>query len=238
VAGDSVRPLTAAPYDGGQPDGSSLPLRGLDLLAPCQPSKIVCIGKNYYDHAIEMAAGVPDNPILFLKPSTSVAAPGAPITRPRTCQRLDYEGELAFVVGRTAYRVPAAEAAEYIFGYTICNDVTARDLQAVDGQWTRAKGFDGFAPIGPYLVTDIDPGNLQLTTRLGGQVKQSASTALMMFGVPALLEFITEVMTLLPGDVVSTGTPAGVGPMADGDEVSITVEGIGTLTNPVRWETP
>ena len=233
---DEIHVLTQAPYLGGEESGVCLDVEGVNLLAPCEPNKILCVGTNYYDHVQELGFDRPATPILFIKPSTCVNAPGATLVRPRSSQRLDYEGELAFVVGRTATRVSAAEASDYIFGYTILNDVTARDLQSADGQWTRAKSFDGFAPVGPWLTTGIDPSDLELTTRLNGEVKQHSRTSLMMWGVPELLEFITEGITLLPGDVVTTGTPAGIGPMADGDVVEVEIKGLGMLRNPVQWE--
>ena len=239
VDGEQIRALERAPWLSLEETGLTLGVTEATLLAPCEPSKILCVGKSYFDHALEILDGsVPETPILFIKPSTCVNDPGATIIRPRSSQALDYEGELAFVVGKTAKRVKAADADDYIFGYTILNDVTARDIQLADGQWTRAKSFDGFAPIGPFLTTGIDPGDLALTTRLNGVVQQSSRTSLMMWSVPELLEFITEGITLLPGDVVTTGTPAGVGPMADGDTVEVEIEGLGALTNPVRWEDP
>ena len=233
---DEIHVLAQAPWLGVEETGVYLDVEGVELLAPCEPSKIVCVGTNYYDHVQELDFDTPATPILFIKPATCVNDPEAIVVRPRSSQRLDYEGELAFVIGKTARRVPAAQAADYIFGYTILNDVTARDIQADDGQWTRAKCFDGFAPIGPYLTTGIDPSNLELTTRLNGEIKQHSRTSLMMWGVPELLEFITEGITLLPGDVVTTGTPAGIGPMEDGDTVEIEIEGLGVLSNSVRWE--
>ena len=236
MEGDTIYGLKHAPYLGGETDGFTVNISKTELLAPCEPSKILCVGKNYYGHALEMKEAVPETPILFMKPNTCVNNPGAVVTRPRNCHALDYEGEIAFVVGKTAKRVAASQAGEYIFGYTILNDVTARDIQKADGQWTRSKCFDGFAPIGPYLVTGIDPGNLRLTTRLNGAVKQSASTSQMMWGIPELLEFITEGITLLAGDVVTTGTPEGIGPMAHGDIVEVEIEGLGTLSNSVVWE--
>ena len=236
VEGSQIRALTGAPYLGGQEDSFTISLAEAELLAPCEPNKILCVGKNYYEHALEMQGGVPETPLLFIKPNTCVNHPGATVVRPRNCQALDYEGELAFVVGKTAKRVPAGRADEYIFGYTILNDVTARDIQQADGQWTRGKCFDGFAPIGPYLTTGIDASDLPLTTRLNGVVKQSARTSQMMWKVPKLLEFITEGITLLPGDMVTTGTPAGIGPMGHGDTVEVEIEGLGVLSNPIAWE--
>ncbi len=220
---------------GAKLTGASYPLAEVRLLTPVVgSSKIVCIGRNYADHIEELGNQRPAEPIIFLKPSTAVCGPGDPIRRPVTIsERIDYEGELAVVIGRISQDVPAERAAEVIFGYTCANDVTARDLQAKDGQWTRAKGFDTFCPLGPWVETDIDPSDLALTTTLNGEVKQHSSTSLLLHGIPALIAFVTRVMTLLPGDVLLTGTPAGVGPMAKGDEVAVTIEGIGTLSNPV-----
>ncbi len=233
-----VAQLSGHPFGGKKDDisltGTSFALADVRLLAPMLPSKVVCVGKNYADHAREMGGEPPAEPIMFLKPSTAVCGPGDPIVRPaRLSGRIDFEGELAVVIGRLCREVPADRVAEVIFGYTCANDVTARDLQARDGQWTRAKGFDTFCPLGPWIETDVDPADLALATRLNGEVKQSASTSLLLHGVAALVEYASAVMTLLPGDVLLTGTPAGVGPMQDGDEVSVTIDGIGTLANPV-----
>jgi 2-keto-4-pentenoate hydratase/2-oxohepta-3-ene-1,7-dioic acid hydratase in catechol pathway len=198
------------------------------------PSKVVAVGRNYADHAREMGAEPPSEPILFLKPSTAVVGHGDQIAYPvKLTQRVDYEGELAVIIGRLCREVPAAQAAEVIFGYTCANDVTARDLQARDGQWTRAKGFDTFCPLGPWIETDADPADLELTTVVNGELRQQARTSQMLYDVPALVEYVSTVMTLLPGDVLLTGTPAGVGPLEDGDEVSVTIETIGSLRNTV-----
>ncbi|MBO0807720.1 MAG: fumarylacetoacetate hydrolase family protein [Actinobacteria bacterium] len=227
--------------------GASYPVADVRLLAPVLPSKVVAFGKNYADHVREMAgddaggggrngAGgePPAEPVLFLKPSTSVCGPGDPISYPvGQSSRVDYEGELAVVIGRLCREVPADQASRVIFGYTCANDVTARDLQARDGQWTRAKGFDTFCPLGPWLETEADPAALTLTTTVNGEVRQQASTSGLLHDVSALVAFASNVMTLLPGDVLLTGTPAGAGPLADGDEVAVTIEGIGTLTNKV-----
>jgi 2-keto-4-pentenoate hydratase/2-oxohepta-3-ene-1,7-dioic acid hydratase in catechol pathway len=234
-----VARLAGHPFGGTQadvtPTGASFALDDVRLLAPILPSKVICVGRNYADHVREMGGGEPPaEPVLFLKPSTAVCGPGDPIFRPtRLSARVDYEGELAVVVGRLCRDVPADRAAEVVFGYTCANDVTARDLQARDGQWARAKGFDSFCPLGPWIETDLDPADLALTSRLNGEVKQASRTSLLLHGVAALVAFASQVMTLLPGDVLLTGTPAGVGPMAAGDEVSVTIEGIGTLRNPV-----
>jgi 2-keto-4-pentenoate hydratase/2-oxohepta-3-ene-1,7-dioic acid hydratase in catechol pathway len=236
-----VAQLAGHPFGGREEDikltGIRFPLTDVRLLAPILPSKVVCIGKNYADHAREMGGEPPDEPVIFLKPSTAVRGPGDPVQRPtQLSERADYEGELAVVIGRLCRQVPADRAAEVIFGYTCANDVTARDLQAKDGQWTRAKGFDTFCPLGPWIETDVDPADLELSTVLNGEVKQHSRTSLLLHGVHALVEHISQVMTLLPGDVVLTGTPAGIGPMEKGDQVSVTIEGIGTLTNPVTDE--
>ncbi len=215
--------------------GDRYALSEVRLLAPILPSKVVCIGKNYADHVEEMGGDTPpEEPIIFLKPSTSVCGPGDPIRRPvGISERVDYEGELAVVIGRVCSEVPAARVPEVIFGYTCANDVTARDLQAKDGQWTRAKGFDTFCPLGPWIETDLDPADLGLVTRLNDEVKQQSRTSLLLHNVSAVIAFVSQVMTLIPGDVVLTGTPAGIGPMDKGDEVTVTIEGIGTLSNPV-----
>jgi 2-keto-4-pentenoate hydratase/2-oxohepta-3-ene-1,7-dioic acid hydratase in catechol pathway len=208
--------------------GATYPLDDVRLLVPVLPSKVIAVGRNYPEHTREMGGAPSPEPVLFLKPSTAVVGHREPIGYPvKLTQRVDYEGELAVVIGTICREVPAARAADVIFGYTCANDVTARDLQARDAQWTRAKGFDSFCPLGPWIETDLDPAGLQLTTSLNGEVRQRSST------VPALIEYVSAVMTLLPGDVLLTGTPAGVGPMEDGDEVTVTIEKIGSLTNPV-----
>ncbi len=224
-----------SPGKGGvQFTGATFPLDDVRLLAPVLPSKVVAVGRNYADHAREMGGEAPAEPVLFLKPSTAVVGHGDQIAYPvKLTQRVDYEGELAVIIGRLCREVPAAQAAEVIFGYTCANDVTARDLQARDGQWTRAKGFDTFCPLGPWIETDADPADLQLTTEVNGEVRQQARTSQLLYDVPALVEFVSTVMTLLPGDVLLTGTPAGVGPLEDGDEVSVTIENVGSLRNTV-----
>jgi len=216
------------------PTGQHLPLAEVKLLAPVIPrSKVVGIGRNYADHAAEMGNEVPPEPLLFLKPNTTVRGPGDEIRYPPQSSEVHFEGELAVVIGRLCSDVPVERVPEVIFGYTVGNDVTARDLQRSDDQWTRAKGFDSFCPLGPFLVTDLDVSDLAVTTTLNGELKQAGRTSSMVHKVADLVAYITSVMTLLPGDVILTGTPAGVGPMKPGDEVSVTVEGIGTLTNPV-----
>jgi 2-keto-4-pentenoate hydratase/2-oxohepta-3-ene-1,7-dioic acid hydratase in catechol pathway len=209
-----------------------IPLAEAQLLAPCQPSKIIGIGRNYRDHAAELGNEVPAEPLLFFKPSSAVIGPEATIRLPRLSERVDYEGELVVVIGRRAYQLSADEnPLDYVLGYTCGLDVTARDLQKKDSQFTRAKGFDTFAPMGPVIATDLSPLNLGFQTRVNGQIKQQANTALLIFPVDALLRYITQVMTLLPGDVIYTGTPAGVGPLKSGDTIEVEIEGIGVLRN-------
>ena len=214
--------------------GQSYPVADVRLLAPVLPTKVVAIGKNYADHAREMGGEPPDEPVIFLKPSTSVIGPGDPVARPvKLSERVDFEGELAVVIGRLCRDVPPERVSEVIFGYTCANDVTARDLQAKDGQWTRAKGFDTFCPLGPWIETGLDPSDLELTTTVNGEVKQHARTSQLLHDVTAVVCYVTSVMTLLPGDILLTGTPAGIGPLVYGDRVSVAIQGIGALTNPV-----
>jgi 2-keto-4-pentenoate hydratase/2-oxohepta-3-ene-1,7-dioic acid hydratase in catechol pathway len=213
--------------------GLRLPLAGVRLLPPVLPSKVVAIGKNYADHAREMGGEAPAEPVLFLKPSTSVIGPGAAISYPKLSAHVDFEGELAVVIGRLCREVPVERVPEVILGYTCANDVTARDLQKADGQWARAKGFDTFCPLGPWIDTDVDPRDLAITTTVNGAVKQNSRTSLLLHDVVKLVAFVSDAMTLLPGDVILTGTPAGVGPIVPGDEVAVTIEGIGTLSNTV-----
>lgn len=234
LEGNIVRILTEAPYEGLHFSGETVAFSEKNLLAPCQPTKIVCVGKNYADHAKEMGGEVPELPVLFMKGANTLNHPGAGIEKPGFVQRLDYEGELAFIVKKRAKNVKAADYAQYILGYTCLNDVTARDVQKIDGQWTRAKSMDGFAPIGPWVTDEVDPSNLNVQTRLNGKVVQQGNTEQFMHAVPQLLEFITAAMTLEAGDVVTTGTPAGIGPMEKGDTVEVEIEGIGVLKNHVE----
>jgi len=214
----------------------SWPLADVRLLAPILASKVVCMGKNYAAHIEEMndlTGPAPEDPVIFLKPNTSIIGPGVPIQLPANASPVHHEGELAAVIGRPCKDVPAARAADVILGYTIANDVSARDQQKADGQWARAKGHDTFCPVGPWIVTDLDPSDLEIRTEVNGQVRQRSRTSLMIHDIGAIIEWMSAVMTLLPGDLILTGTPEGVGPLEDGDTVSVTIEGIGTLTNPV-----
>jgi 2-keto-4-pentenoate hydratase/2-oxohepta-3-ene-1,7-dioic acid hydratase in catechol pathway len=213
---------------------ASWPLENVKLLAPARPSKIIAIGLNYKAHAAEFNKALPEEPMLFMKPSTSVIATGEEIVYPvHMSRRVDYEGELAVVIGRVAKRISAAEAQDYVLGYTCFNDVTARDLQGRDVQYTRAKGFDTFAPLGPWIETDLDPLDVKVETFLNGERRQQTSTRDMIFNSFELVSFISNVMTLLPGDVIATGTPSGVGKMEPGDTVEVRIEGIGSLFNRV-----
>lgn len=214
-------------------DGERLPLSAVRLLAPCRPTKIVCVGRNYADHAKELGSTPPAEPLLFFKPPSAVIGPGADIVYPRQSRRVDYEGELAAVIGTRCRDVSPEAARAHVRGFTAFNDVTARDLQRTDDQWARAKGFDTFASIGPCIVDGLDPSSLRIRTLLNGEVKQDASTSLMLVDVWSLVAYASAAFTLEPGDVIATGTPAGVGPMRPGDEVSVEIEGIGTLTNRV-----
>ena len=221
-------------YRSAQFTGEKLQLADVRLLAPVIPrSKVVCVGRNYAAHAAELGNDVPKEPLIFLKPNTSVIGPRDGIVYPEQTNDLHFEGELAIVIGRICRDLPKERVNEVIFGYTIANDVTARDLQKTDGQWARAKGYDTFCPLGPWISTELDVSDLRVSTELNGEPRQDGRTSQFIFDVPEVLAYITSFTTLLPGDVVLTGTPAGVGPMLPGDEVSVSVEGIGTLTNKV-----
>jgi len=204
------------------------------VLSPTVPSKIVAVGKNYIDHAKELGGEIPNNPIIFIKPPTTIIANEEDIIYPSISNRVDYEGELAVVIKKKARNVKKSEAKNYILGYTCLNDVTARDIQTLDGQWTRAKCFDTFAPVGPIITDEIDPDNVYIETLLNGEVKQSSNTSMMIWKVDELIEFISAVMTLNPGDIITTGTPSGIGPMKKGDRVEVRIEGIGSLVNFVK----
>jgi 2-keto-4-pentenoate hydratase/2-oxohepta-3-ene-1,7-dioic acid hydratase in catechol pathway len=231
---EAIRVLAGTFFEQPVPTGDEVPLDDVRLLAPVLPSKVVCLGKNYAAHAAEFDSDVPDEPLVFLKPSTSVIGPGDTIPLLPISRRVDYEGELAVVIGRLARGVRAEEAFRYILGYTCANDVTLRDLQNKDGQWTRSKGFDGSCPLGPWIETELDPNDARVETRVNGDTRQSASTTDLVFGVATVIEFITTFMTLLPGDVVLTGTPEGVGKLEPGDRVEVEVDGVGVLTNSVE----
>jgi 2-keto-4-pentenoate hydratase/2-oxohepta-3-ene-1,7-dioic acid hydratase in catechol pathway len=233
VEDDHVHPVRGTFFEEPLPTGESIPLAEVRLLAPILPSKVLAVGKNYAEHAEEFGGEVPEEPLLFMKPSTSVIGPEDPIPLPRLSERVDHEGELAVVIGRLARGVAIEDAGKYVLGYTCANDVTARDLQARDGQWTRAKGFDGFCPLGPWIETEVDPLDLAIECRVNGETRQNARTSQLAFGPSELIAHVTAAMTLLPGDVILTGTPAGVGPLAPGDVVEVEVEGIGALRNTV-----
>ncbi len=212
-------------------DGSTYKLEEVRLLAPCLPSKIVCLGLNYRSHVEETKLPMPSVPLIFLKPSTAVIGPDDKIILPRGWKRIDYEGELGVVISKKAKDIPEEEAKDYVLGYTCCNDVSDRNAQAADGQWTRAKGYDTFAPIGPWIETEANPDNLKLETYLNGELRQSASTSDLIFGISKLISFISGIMTLLPGDVIATGTPSGIGPMNPSDVAEVKIQNIGTLRN-------
>ena len=233
IEGDSVREMEGDPFGHFHLTSKMKKMGEVRLLAPCLPSKIVALGLNYRDHAEEVKLALPQEPLLFIKPSTSVIGPGDAIIYPKMSKRMDYEAELAVVIGKAAKKVSEERAADYILGYTCLNDVTARDLQPQNGQWTTAKGFDTFATIGPWIVTDIDPNHLDVSSYLNGERRQHSNTKNLIFGPRQLVSFISRVMTLLPGDVIATGTPSGIGPMAIGDQIDVVIEGIGTLSNHV-----
>jgi 2-keto-4-pentenoate hydratase/2-oxohepta-3-ene-1,7-dioic acid hydratase in catechol pathway len=235
-SGEKVGLLDGSPFGEFRREKATLPLDGVQLAAPVQPSKIICVGRNYVAHAAEHGAPVPEIPLLFLKPPSAVIGPGDIIRLPPQSQRVEHEAELAVVISRRGRWVPPDQAHSLILGYTAANDVTARDLQMSDGQWTRGKGFDSFCPLGPWIETELDPADLMVTCHVNGQMRQMASTRDMVFSVRELVAFASSVMTLEPGDVLLTGTPAGVGLLLDGDEVTVEIEGIGALGNPVRKE--
>jgi len=231
----TIRAIASDPlYAGVFPEDDRFSIDDVRLLAPVIPrSKVVCVGKNYADHAAEMGGEVPSEPIIFIKPNTSVIGPNELIQWPSTSERIDHEAELAVVISKICKEVPREKAQDVIFGYTLANDVTARDLQKKDGQWSRAKGFDTFCPLGPWIDTEFKPGSQLVTAQVDGELKQSAPLSDMVFNVPFIIEFVTKVMTLLPGDVILTGTPSGIGPMNAGGEVVVSIEGLGSLRNRV-----
>ncbi len=225
--------LANAPWLGVEPTGQSAALETLTVLAPITPSKVIGIGRNYRAHAAELGHDLPSEPLLFLKPPSSVQGPSEPVVLPKQSERVDFEAELGVVIGKRARHVSVADALHHVFGYTVVCDVTARDLQKKDDQWTRAKGFDTFCPVGPWLVTDLDPGNLPIQLRQNGTIKQDGNTNDMIFAVANLIAHISGIMTLEPGDLIATGTPSGVAPMHAGDQIDITIAGVGELHFPV-----
>jgi len=239
-----TRLLLKPPHEGGNLDDlptqrmEHVPLSAASFVPPVEPSKIICVGRNYREHAAELGNEVPVEPLLFFKPPSSLLAPGQTIRRPRLSERVDFEGELAVIVGKPCYRPAADEdVRRYILGYTCLNDVTARDLQKKDGQWTRAKGFDTFCPIGPLVTDELDPwAGVAVETRVNGALRQQGNTRDFIFTLDVVIRYIATAMTLAPGDVIATGTPQGVGPLNAGDVVEVTVEGVGTLSNPVADE--
>lgn len=237
-AGMICKEIAEHPFGTPSFTGRSWKLPDVRLLAPILATKVICVGKNYADHAAEMGGEAPASPLIFMKPSTTIIGPAAPIRRPVDAGRIDFEGELAVVIGRPCKSVAAADAAGVILGYTVANDVTAREQQAGDGQWTRAKGYDTFCPLGPWIETELDVSDLEVRTEIRrgdapAEVRQKGRTSHLIHSIGDVIEYVSDVMTLLPGDVILTGTPAGVGPIEAGDAVDITIEGIGTLSNPV-----
>ena len=232
VNNDSVIQLEGSIFENYSTTNNSFDLNRVKILPPCNPTKILAVGLNYKDHAEEMKKTPPTDPMLFLKPSTAVIAHMEDIVYPKhMSERVDYEGELAVVIGKEAHMVSKAEAMQYVFGYTCINDITARDLQAKDIQFTRGKGFNTFAPIGPFIENEINPANLNIRSYLNGEKRQDSNTSNLIFKIPKLINFISSVMTLFPGDIIATGTPAGIGPMQPGDKVEVEIEGIGKLIN-------
>ena len=234
AAGEKLTLLEGSPFGGITLTTKSVKLSEVRLLPPTSPSKVVCVGLNYREHAAETNHKVPTEPVIFIKPTTCIIANGEAIEYPAVSKQVDFECELAVVIGKKAKNIGKSEAANYILGYACANDVTARDLQPHDGQWAIAKGFDTFLPYGPWVATDLDPSALDIKTLLNGEVKQSSNTRHFIFDIGTVLECVARVMTLLPGDVVITGTPSGIGPMQKGDVVTVEIEGIGSLVNPVR----
>lgn len=233
VEGQRVERIEGSMFGEYQLTGQSYKLEEVRLLSPCLPGKIICVGLNYADHAREFNLTPPEEPVLFLKPPTTVIGTDDDIVYPKMSRRVDFEAELGVIIKEVTRAVSVNEASQKIFGFTCANDVTARDLQKKDGQWTRAKSFDTFCPLGPFIVTDVDPQSLAISLTLNGQRKQFSNTSQMIFSVNQLVSFVSHIMTLLPGDVLLTGTPSGVGPVQPGDEVVVEIEGIGTLKNRV-----
>lgn len=236
LSGERVGPMHGSPYTDYRRGEAVIPLESVGLQVPVQPGKIICVGLNYAGHAREHEREIPDLPLIFLKPPSAVIGPGEIIWLPPQSKQVEHEAELAVVIGLAGRWIQPEAASDHVLGYTAANDVTARDLQRRDGQWTRAKGFDSFCPLGPWIETDLDPADALITCTVSGGMRQMASTRDLIFPVSQLVAFISSVMTLHPGDVILTGTPAGVGPLAPGDEVTVEVDGLGALTNPVRSE--
>jgi 2-keto-4-pentenoate hydratase/2-oxohepta-3-ene-1,7-dioic acid hydratase in catechol pathway len=233
--GDQVRAISAPPWTEWKETGTSVPAGEVRLLAPVEPRKIVCIGRNYAAHAAELGNEVPKDPLIFLKPSTAIVGPDQAIVVPKYSERVEHEGELGLVVGRrSSHLSDNCDALSYLLGYTCVNDVTARDLQKTDVQFTRAKGFDTFCPVGPHIETELQPDELQVETLVNGQVRQSGRTSLMVFSPAFLIRWLSRMMTLEPGDLIATGTPSGVGPLVANDVVEVRIGGIGVLRNPVH----
>jgi 2-keto-4-pentenoate hydratase/2-oxohepta-3-ene-1,7-dioic acid hydratase in catechol pathway len=233
---DMVGPIEGDPFGKYRRRDANVPMASVKLLAPCTPSKIVCVGRNYVEHAKEHGKDVPKIPLIFMKPPSAIINPGETIILPPQSKQVEHEAELVAVIGRRARNVTAEEARKYIYGYTVGNDVTARDLQNIDDQWTRAKGFDTFCPFGPWIDTEFNIADAIITCKVNGQPRQMASTRDVVFNVGTLVAFISSVMTLEPGDIIFTGTPSGVGVLQDGNEVVVEIEGLGVLRNPVRAE--
>ncbi len=233
---DKIGPLEGEPFGEYRRLEAGMPLDRVKLYSPVLPGKIIAVGRNYPEPTRERGADVPEIPIIFLKPPTAVIGPGETILLPPQSQRVDHEGELAVVIGKAGRWISSESALDYVFGYTAANDVTARDLQQKDGQWTRGKGFDTFCPLGPWIETELDSTDMRVTCRVNGEMRQMASTREMVFTIRQLIAFSSSVMTLLPGDVILTGTPAGIAALQDGDLVEVEIEGIGTLRNPVATE--
>ncbi len=233
VLENKVGPIEGDIYSQYRRLEAETPLAEVKLLAPAQPSKIICIGRNYVEHAKEHNVEVPKVPLIFMKPPSSILDPGGTIILPPQSQQVEHEAELVIVIGKGGRHITPEQAQAHVFGYTVGNDVTARDLQKSDGQWTRAKGFDTFCPFGPWIDTDFDPADAVVTCKVNGQPRQMASTRDMVFNVGQLIAFISSVMTLEPGDLIFTGTPAGVGPLKPGDSVEVEIEDLGKLVNPV-----
>lgn len=233
ITGNTVALLTAAPWLGGEPEGPQVKLSDVTLTCPVEASKIIGIGRNYRAHAAELGHDLPSEPLMFLKPPSSLQGPGVPVQLPVQSERVDFEAELGVVIGKRTRNVAAKDALAHVFGYTIVCDVTARDLQNKDGQWTRSKGFDTFCPVGPWIVPGLDPDKLQIQLRQNGELKQDGNTADMIFPVARLIAHASSVMTLEPGDLIATGTPHGVGPMQPGDRIAISLPEVGELSFPV-----